>query len=312
MYAHRYQVPRIPLEKNNKPQLCHVLDVEKHLYPNKFRESIRLSPTTFDKFVAVIKSNPAFHNNSDNQQLPVDEQAAVVLYRFGHHGNAASLQKVTDWAGWGKGTVLLVTRRVMAVILRPAFMNAHVQMPSPSEKEEAKQWVEGRSCEAWRNRKCNYSLNVQAVSLPNLQIVDFTVGFTGSTHDSTAWEYTRLKKEHLVIVEDGEWVWADSAYPIEWWVVAPYKSPYREIPENAQFNNYVSMVIGLPLVLQYKTSPWLMSVMQVMTLMMIHLFLKACMAPVPKKRSYLDNVITQQQIQANRNENYYTYYTKSL
>jgi hypothetical protein len=48
--------------------------------------------------------------------------------------------------------------------------------------------------------------------LPNLRIIDFSYGHTGSTHDATAWEQTQLACEHKNILEDGEWVWADSAY----------------------------------------------------------------------------------------------------
>lgn len=54
----------------------------------------------------------------------------------------------------------------------------------------------------------------QIVSLPNLRIIDFGYGHVGSTHDSTAWEGTQLAQEHEDLLEDGEWVWADSAYPV--------------------------------------------------------------------------------------------------
>jgi len=55
---------------------------------------------------------------------------------------------------------------------------------------------------------------VKIVSLPDLQIIDFSYGHTGSTHDATAWEQTQLAKEHETLLAEGEWVWADSAYPV--------------------------------------------------------------------------------------------------
>jgi len=55
---------------------------------------------------------------------------------------------------------------------------------------------------------------MEIVSLPDLQIIDFAYGHTGSTHDATAWEQTRLAKEHGTLLGEGEWVWADSAYPV--------------------------------------------------------------------------------------------------
>jgi len=180
---------------------------------------------------------------------------------------AVEEQGTANWAGTGKGTVQLATRRVMTAVLRPAFMKEAVRFPTSVEKERAKQWVHKHSCHSWRNgwsfvdgtlvplaqrphwfgesyfdRKMRYSLNIQIVSLPNLKIIDFAYGHTGSTHDATAWTQTRLAKEHSVILEDGEWVWADSAYPIDTWVVAPYKKPERDLPDNEIFNNHVSML----------------------------------------------------------------------
>lgn len=119
--------------------------------------------------------------------MPVEEQLAITLYRFGHDGNAASLQCVANWAGVSKGTVGVVTLRVMTALLRPSFMDEAVCFPTPEEKEEAKRWVEKHSCRAWRggwcmvdgtlipltdkptwfgesyfDRKSRYSLNIQA------------------------------------------------------------------------------------------------------------------------------------------------------
>ncbi|KAE9385542.1 hypothetical protein BT96DRAFT_960728 [Gymnopus androsaceus JB14] len=93
-------------------------------------------------------------------------------------------------------------------------MNKAVRLPTELEKEEAKKWVEKHSCRAcYFDRKCRYSLNIQIINLPNLQIIDFSYGHTGSTHDSSAWGGTKIATEHDQILVNGEWVWADSAYP---------------------------------------------------------------------------------------------------
>ncbi|KAJ7667217.1 hypothetical protein B0H17DRAFT_1162439 [Mycena rosella] len=146
-------------------------------HPDHFRQNLRVSPLTFDALAAALEMDPVFANNSNHPQLPVE---------FGHDGNAASIQAVANWAGLGKGTVHLITRRVMTAVLRPGFMQTAVRMPTPAEKEKAKQWVQNKSCRAWRDgwcfvdgtlvplderpnwygesyfdRKCNYSLNIQ-------------------------------------------------------------------------------------------------------------------------------------------------------
>ncbi len=75
-----------------------------------------------------------------------------------------------------------------------------------------------------------------------MRIIDYGYGFTGSTHDATAWEKTRIFAEHETILQGDEFIWGDSAYPIDTWVVAPYKKPESDLPENAIYNNHVSMV----------------------------------------------------------------------
>ncbi|KAF7368106.1 DDE Tnp4 domain-containing protein [Mycena sanguinolenta] len=266
MYDQRYEQPRTTFPRCTA-FLRHVLSTMKDTRPDLFRQELRVSPRTFDRLVAKLSEDPVFANNSNNAQMPVEDQLAITLFRFGHSGNAAGLQKVANWAGVGKGTITLVTRRVMTAVLRPTFMSEFVRMPTAAEKEKAKAWVEAHSCKAWRNgwcmvdgtlvalfdrpfwfgesyfdRKCNYSLNIQVVSLPNLRIIDFGYGYTGSAHDSTAWQSTRMAQEHRTLLEHGEFIWADSAYTLEKWMISPYKKPYSLETGNEEFNNHVSMV----------------------------------------------------------------------
>ncbi|KAH6876643.1 hypothetical protein BKA70DRAFT_239536 [Coprinopsis sp. MPI-PUGE-AT-0042] len=159
-------------------------------YPEEFRQQLRVTPTTFRRLVSELETDPVFRNNSQNDQMPVEHQVAITLYRFGHYGNSASVSEVARWAGYGTGTILLVTRRVIQAMLRPSFRNRAVRRPTAEEKEEAKRWVEHDSCRGWRDgwcmvdgtlvplyacphwygqsyfdRKGNYSLNIQVCYL---------------------------------------------------------------------------------------------------------------------------------------------------
>jgi hypothetical protein len=241
-----------------------LLDVYKYERPAYFRSYLRINPDCFDALVTAIADDDVFHNNSNNVQMPVEEQLAIALYRFGHYGNSASTMKVGSMFGVGFGTVRLVTSRVMKACCSDRFRDAAVQWASPETKELAKEWVERVSCPAWRDgwlmvdgtlvplfqrpaffgntwfdRKSNYSLNVQVrvttcpycvrlnmlqlISTPDLQIIDYGVGLPGSQHDATAWKQTRVPQQHSVLLEPNEWVWADSAYPLQKWCQAPYK-----------------------------------------------------------------------------------------
>jgi hypothetical protein len=187
MYSHRYEVPHIRMPKPHEPFLKHLLKTLKAMRPDHFRIKLRVSPLTFDRLIKAIENDPVFvHHSRLSPKAPIEEQLGVALYRFGHNGNAASLQSIANWAGIGKGTVELYTRRVMVALLRPEFMRSSVHWPDEAEKEAAKEWVQNHSCKAWRDgwcfvdgtlvplasrpywygesyfdRKCRYSLNVQ-------------------------------------------------------------------------------------------------------------------------------------------------------
>jgi hypothetical protein len=86
--------------------------------------------------------------------------------------------------------------------------------------------------EAWFDKNKNYSINCQVrdhlfpfeqlthafqiICLPhNLLIVDYSLGHTGSMHDTWAFRSTCTFKDHEKIFAPGIWMWADSAYPPE-------------------------------------------------------------------------------------------------
>jgi hypothetical protein len=139
-----------------------------------------------DRILRTIEHDPVFVGRY-HDQMPVAHQLGLVLYRLGHNGNAASLADVAVWAGVGKGTVLLVTRRVLKALTRRTVLLDALRWPTEEEIEEAKEWVERTSgcpefregwCmvdgtlvplysrpnwygESYFDRKCNYSMSFQ-------------------------------------------------------------------------------------------------------------------------------------------------------
>ncbi|KAF8166474.1 hypothetical protein K438DRAFT_1984293 [Mycena galopus ATCC 62051] len=136
---------RIILSSSTESFMRHVLTKMKDTRGNLFRQELCISPHTFDRLVDRISDDAVLTNDSRKGQMPIEDQLAITLFRFGHSGNAAGLQKITNWAGIRKGTVTLVTRRVMTAVLRDDFMKEAMPMPTPSEKERAKAWVEAHS-----------------------------------------------------------------------------------------------------------------------------------------------------------------------
>ncbi|KAG1863702.1 hypothetical protein F4604DRAFT_1929118 [Suillus subluteus] len=67
------------------------------------------------------------------------------------------------------------------------------------------------------------------------------------------WDETHLAQEHETLLDDGEFIWADSAYLT--WVIAPYKKPKKDLAQNEIFNNHVSMLLkGLQVRIKDKKS----------------------------------------------------------
>jgi hypothetical protein len=157
--------------------------------PEIFRSYLRITPDCFDDLVSIIKDDDVFLNNSNHEQMSVEHQVAIALYRFGHYGNAVCTVKVALWAGYGYGTVQLATKRVMSALCSEKFRRSAIRWSSEEAKEAAKAWVEDHSCPEWRDgwlmvdgtlvplfmrpahygnswfdRKSNYSLNVQVTN----------------------------------------------------------------------------------------------------------------------------------------------------
>jgi len=185
LYSQRYMAEQREIPKT-KGLMQLLLGDYRHTFPDMFRSHLRIDPDCFDLLVEAIHDDEVFHNNSHNSQISVEEQVVIALYRFGHHGNAASIMKVALQFGVGFGTVHLITTRVLKACCAERFRSSSVQWANETMKAEAKSWVEEHSCPAWRNgwlmvdgtlvplfrrpgyfgnvffdRKSNYSLNVQ-------------------------------------------------------------------------------------------------------------------------------------------------------
>lgn len=133
-------------------QLYLVLVQFKFNDPKRFRRNLRVNPDTFDVLVARIEQDPLFSNNAYTQQFPVEIQLAIALYRFGHDGNAASVEGIAQWAGVSVGMVVKSTHHVIIAFL--ALHDSIVRWPTESQKEEAKAWVQEASCDEWGEGFC--------------------------------------------------------------------------------------------------------------------------------------------------------------
>ena len=52
--------------------------------PKRFRQNLRVSPSTFDSLLKMIEGHSVFTNNSYTVQIPVCKQLAITLFCLGH------------------------------------------------------------------------------------------------------------------------------------------------------------------------------------------------------------------------------------
>ncbi|KAI9138336.1 hypothetical protein BKA69DRAFT_1127452 [Paraphysoderma sedebokerense] len=60
----------------------------------EFRQNLRTTKDGFQRLYELIKTDPVFRNGSVNQQLPVEIQLGVTLFRMGSDGDDASVPKI--------------------------------------------------------------------------------------------------------------------------------------------------------------------------------------------------------------------------
>jgi hypothetical protein len=128
-------------------QLHLVLEWYRKHHEAQFCRNLHVHPLTFDEILYRIEHDPIFYSDLNNNQTPISHQLAIMLFRFGHFGNAASVESVAQWAGCSVGLVVSCTHCVTIAIIQ--LKNQVVKVPNPAQKEEAKSWVESVSCPAW-------------------------------------------------------------------------------------------------------------------------------------------------------------------
>ena len=155
----------------------------------------------------------------------------------------------------------------MVTVLTSNLQTQHVRWPTNAEKEAAKQLVKDQSIPAFRNRWCmvdgttiflfkklsyygdsfydrkgRYSINIQIINTLNRQIIDYATGFNRSHHDIHCFSYTRLGKNYAQLLSKREWCWSDVGYPLQTWLIIPYKQPNNTSRENRAFNYALSRI----------------------------------------------------------------------
>ncbi|XP_017466777.1 PREDICTED: putative nuclease HARBI1, partial [Rhagoletis zephyria] len=105
----------------------------------------------------------------------------------------------------------------------------HVKIKKPSAEDEY----------CYINRKGFFSKNVQLICDYDLNILAGYARFGGSTHDAFIWENCKVRQLMQQQYEQNIytcWLIGDSGYPLQPWLMTPYRNPETRGEEN--FNNH--------------------------------------------------------------------------
>jgi len=93
----------------------------------------------------------------------------------------------------------------------------------------------GTKRDAYICRKGYPAMHVQIVSDNNLKILDITAGHPGSVHDARVFRNSKLY-QHLQTLPPNFHVLGDSAYPLESYIMTPYKDNGHLTAEQKKYN----------------------------------------------------------------------------
>ncbi|KAE8223479.1 hypothetical protein CF319_g3491 [Tilletia indica] len=215
-----------------------------------YRHLVRMEPDAFESIVRLISTHDVFAVSDPRRPgASPAEQAAVAFYWLGRSGNGGGVVDVAFVCGCAEGSVVKYFASVCKALYD--LRDQVLCWAGEEEKEDAKAWVGDKSkCiefsggytmvdgsliplafkpgkkafhREYFDRKGNYSLNIQLVVLPTtLRIVDYVVGYKGTTQDSLAFASSDIVKRPGVYLEEDEFVWTDGGYGLADFTCGPY------------------------------------------------------------------------------------------
>ncbi|XP_064483854.1 putative nuclease HARBI1 isoform X1 [Ornithodoros turicata] len=85
------------------------------------------------------------------------------------------------------------------------------------------------------SHKGYHALNVLGICDANRRILHLNARYPGSCHDAAVWSMCRIRQRASVLFDDGEWLLGDLGYPLEPWLMTPFRAPAsdKEVAYNA-------------------------------------------------------------------------------
>ncbi|XP_011868897.1 PREDICTED: putative nuclease HARBI1, partial [Vollenhovia emeryi] len=211
------------------------------------RSTIHPFDLTDEQFVKVFRlSKEAVHYLCDALQETLQRRRRTGLSVETQFFATGSYQECVGNDYLASVSQPAVSRAIKAVAVSITELLTHqwIQFPRTEEKraalkrrfQEARQFKGVIDCthvaivkpsiheEVYSNHKGFHSINVQAVSSHDLEILSLNARFPGTVHDSFIWRHSAVRNEMIRLYESGDqatWLLGDSGYGLEPWLMTP-------------------------------------------------------------------------------------------
>ena len=249
--------------EDSKPRILgYVEKVVPLYYDQDFRRHFRLSRSTFDVLVhkaSTWKELSLDRSRGGRVAIPVVNQLLITLWYL---GSQETFRQLSDRFGVAESTVHGVVRKICRCI---SFYLRHtaIQRPRGSQVDRIRRGFENikgfpdvlgaidgshipikppsQDRDSYINRKKFSSLILQAVCDHNMFFLDCYCGWPGSVHDARVLRnsdlFVRIQSNSGdMFPMQGTHILGDAAYPLNTWLLTPYKDYSHMQQEDINYN----------------------------------------------------------------------------
>ena len=211
-------------------------------YMNRWKEDFRMSGLTFEKLVNLLRGSLEKRDTHFRKAVPVKKRVAVGLWRL---ANGNSSRTTSKTLAVGKSSAVEITNKFCEVLSRYKRFFTKFPVNRRDTAEAIVKFRESENCiipqalgvidathvpilaPDYFSRKQEYSVNTQAVTGSNLELLSVTTGYPGSMHDARILRITRLFQraenwdilcspvDVIEVLKIRPLILADSTYPLK-------------------------------------------------------------------------------------------------
>ncbi|RLU26686.1 hypothetical protein DMN91_000483 [Ooceraea biroi] len=198
----------------------------------EFRENFRLTRTTFNYLLYILREELEGESNLGNVTIPAEKQLYIALYVLGIPDSYRSIVTKFDV---GKATAWRAVQRVVHVLCN--YRNHFIRWPNEREANECSRVLQmqygfpgvigaldgthinistpAQDSQSYINWKGKHSIQLQVVCNHKLQFVHCYTGLPGSVHDMRVFKYSGLQQRcNDNYFQNNTHIIADSAYTL--------------------------------------------------------------------------------------------------